>query len=530
MLKWLENAVFYEIYPTSFCDANGDGIGDLKGITDKVSYLKSLGIDAVWFNPFYKSPFKDGGYDIADYYEIDKHFGTMEDFDNMVKVFKQNGIKIIMDLVIGHTSDKHKWFKMSARAKKNKYYDYYVWTDSLFTDYPGSIKGLYLRDGGYVPNYYASQPALNFGFEQLDPNAPWKLHYTDPRLKPLREEILNIMRFYLDKGIDGFRVDMAGHLIKEAQTFNETMYYDDYDKGTSGIQWFWNTVLSTIRSEYSDKVFIAEWDIPQLAIPKCGFDMDFLTHDTFMFNDLYKNEKGNNLTPYFERGDNYFSVIGKGTVKNFIEYTEYLYKKLGDKGMFTAPTGTHDEIRMPTLKSTDIIKCIFAHLLTMKQVPMIYYGDEIGMVHNRNISKDGGGVRTGARTPMQWTEGKNRGFSTLVDKDLYLPVDDVAGRSVEAQEKDENSLLNTVKALIKIKKSHTALNVSSTQETVYIEDGGFPYIYRRKSDDESILVAINPSSEPKKVTIKGEVLLGHNYTKDGDQVSLNGTSFVIVKE
>ena len=530
MLKWLENAVFYEIYPTSFCDSNGDGIGDLKGITKKVDYLKSLGIDAVWFNPFYKSPFKDGGYDITDYYEIDKRFGTMEDFDEMVKAFKKNGIKIILDLVIGHTSDKHKWFRRSGQAKKNKYYDYYVWTDDVNTNYPGVIRGLYYRNGGYVPNYYASQPALNFGFEQLDPNAPWKMHYTDPRLKPLREEILNIMRFYLDKGIDGFRVDMAGHLIKEGQTFDEKKYYDDYDERTSGIQWFWNEVLSTVRREYSDKVYIAEWDIPQLAIGKCGFDMDFVTHDTFMFNDLYKNEKDLNLSPYFERGDNYFSENGKGTIKNFLEYVNYLYEKLGDKGMFTAPTGTHDEVRMPTRKSTDIIKCIFAFALTLKHVPMIYYGDEIGLVHNYSVSKDGGGKRTGARTPMQWTDGKNRGFSDCEEKNIYLPVDDAEGRSVESQDKDENSLLNTVRELIKIKKSHTALNVSSKQETVYIEGDGYPYVFRRQSADESLLIAINPSKEERTVTMKGEVLLGNNYQKDGDKVVLKGSSFLIVKE
>ncbi len=530
MLKWLENAVFYEIYPTSFYDGNGDGIGDLKGISEKADYLKSLGIDAVWFNPFYKSPFKDGGYDITDYYEIDKRFGTMEDFEILVKEFKKRGIKIVMDLVIGHTSDKHRWFKMSARAKKNKYYDYYVWTDDVNTDYPGAIRGLYYRNGGYVPNYYASQPALNFGFEQVDENAPWKLHYTDPRLKPLRDEILNIMRFYLDKGIDGFRVDMAGHIIKEAQVFDEKKYYDDYAERTQGIQWVWNEILGTIRSEYKDKVFIAEWDVPQLSIGKCGFDMDFLTHDTFMYNDLYKNEKDDNLAPYFERGDNYFNENGKGTIKNFLHYVEYLYEKLGDKGMFCAPTGTHDEVRMGTRKSTDIIKCIFAHALTLKHVPMIYYGDEIGMVHNYDISKDGGGKRTGARTPMQWTEGKNRGFSVADEKDLYLPVDSVDGRSVEAQEKDENSLLNTVKKLIQIKKTHSALNVSSAQETVYIEGEGYPYVFRRKSADESILVAINPSSESKDVEMKGEVLFGLNYEKTGDKVHLAGPSFLIIKE
>ncbi len=530
MLKWLENAVFYEIYPTSFYDGNGDGIGDLKGITEKADYLKSLGIDAVWFNPFYKSPFKDGGYDITDYYTIDKRFGTMEDFDKMVKVFKEKGIKIVLDLVIGHTSDKHKWFKWSARAKKNKKNDYYVWTDDVNTNYPGAIRGLYYRNGGYVPNYYASQPALNFGFEKTDEKAPWKLHYTDERLRPLREEILNIMRFYLDKGIDGFRVDMAGHLIKEGQTFDDKKYYDDYDQNTSGIQWFWHEVLGTIRREYNDKVFIAEWDIPQLAIPKCGFDMDFLTHDTFMFNDLYKNEKDTNLAPFFERGDNYFSENGKGTVKNFFHYVNYLYEKLGDTGMFTAPTGTHDEIRMPTKKSTEIIKCIFAFALTLKQVPMIYYGDEIGMVHNYNVSKDGGGKRTGARTPMQWTEGKNRGFSEVSEENLYLPVDNEIGRSVEAQEKDKNSLLNTVKELIKIRKAHSALNVSSEQEIVYIEGEGYPVVFRRKSENESILVAINPSNEPKKVKMSGEVLLGQNYEKHGDEVCLTGKSFLIVKE
>jgi maltose alpha-D-glucosyltransferase/alpha-amylase len=249
-----------------------------------------------------------------------------------------------------------------------------------------------------------------------------------------------------------------------------------------------------------------------------------------MFNELYKNEKDLNLAPYFERGDNYFSENGKGTVKNFLHYVNFLYEKLGDKGMFTAPTGTHDEVRMPTRKSTDIIKCIFAFALTLKHVPMIYYGDEIGMVHNYSVSKDGGGKRTGARTPMQWTEGKNRGFSSVEEKNLYLPVDHEVGRSVESQQKDENSLLNTVRKLVEIKKSHTALNVSSAQETVYMEGEGYPYIFRRKSADESILVAINPSSESKSVTMKGEVLFGNNYKKDGDKVELTGSSFLIVKE
>ncbi|MBR1968127.1 MAG: glycosylase, partial [Clostridia bacterium] len=309
MLKWLEDAVFYEIYPISFFDSDGDGLGDLNGITAKADYIKSLGVDAVWLNPIYKSPFKDGGYDVSDYMQIDKRFGTMEDFDNLVKAFKERGIKILLDLVVGHTSDKHKWFKKSGCAKKNKYWDYYVWTDSLFQSYPGLIRGLYYRDGGYLPNYYASQPALNFGFENTDEKHPWKMHYKDERLKPLREEIINIMRFYLDKGIDGFRVDMASSVVKDGARFDENNLRNDSEEGLDGVRWWWNEVFSVLRKEYKDKVYLAEWVMPQRSIGMTGFDMDFLTHDTFPFNSLYRYEKGCNLSDsnYYVKGDNYFS-------------------------------------------------------------------------------------------------------------------------------------------------------------------------------------------------------------------------------
>lgn len=524
MLSWLDNAIFYEIYPISFFDSNDDGKGDLKGIIEKVEYLKDLGINAVWLNPIFKSPFKDGGYDISDYNQIDNRFGSMEDLVNLIKVFHQNDIKIVLDLVIGHTSDKHKWFKKSACAKKNEYWDYYVWTDKISQNYPGLIRGLYYRDGGYLPNYYASQPSLNYGFENPNPNHPWQLHYTDERLKPLREELLNMMRFYLDKGVDGFRVDMAGHLIKGAAKFDENNPFDDSDEGLDGLKWFWNKIISTIKSEYKDKVFIAEWVVPQKSIAKCGFDMDFLTHDTFAFGDLYRNEKGLNLSPYYERGDNYFSPNGKGTLKNFVEYTDYLYSRLDDKGMFTAPTGTHDEIRMPTGKSADLNKCIFAFMLTFKHVPLIYYGDEIGMEHNYNVSKDGGGIRTGARTPMQWTEGKNRGFSNK--NKPYLPTSKKKEKSVEAQEKDEKSILNCVKELIEIRKGYSALNASSKQNFI---ETNYPAVFERTDGKKTIIVLINPTNNSfiKKVQYS-KVLKAQNTVINNEEITLNAQSFVIL--
>ena len=526
MLKWLEDAVFYEIYPISFFDSDGDGLGDLNGITAKADYIKSLGVDAVWLNPIYKSPFKDGGYDVSDYMQIDKRFGTMEDFDNLVKAFKERGIKILLDLVVGHTSDKHKWFKKSGCAKKNKYWDYYVWTDSLFQSYPGLIRGLYYRDGGYLPNYYASQPALNFGFENTDEKHPWKMHYKDERLKPLREEIINIMRFYLDKGIDGFRVDMASSVVKDGARFDENNLCNDSEEGLDGVRWWWNEVFSVLRKEYKDKVYLAEWVMPQRSIGMTGFDMDFLTHDTFPFNSLYRYEKGCNLSDsdYYVKGDNYFSPNGKGSLDEFVDYVEYLYSRVGDKGMFTTPTGTHDEIRMPTNKSPDMIKTIFAFMLTYKQIPFVYYGDEIGMEHNFNVTKDGGGVRTGARTPMQWNEDKNRGFTTK--KTPYLPTSNKKGQSVEAQDLDENSILNTVRDLIKIRKAYPALNVSSEQKFI---EKGYPAIYERSNGKQTVIVILNPADKEVKRTIEfSKVIKAQNTDINGKELTLKGQSFAIL--
>ena len=527
MLKWLENAVLYEIYPTSFYDSNGDGIGDINGIAEKADYIKSLDVDAVWLNPIYKSPFKDGGYDVSDYLEIDKKFGTMDDLKNLIKVFKERGIKILLDLVVGHTSDKHKWFKKSACAKRNEYWDYYVWTDTIFRSYPGVIRGLYYRDGGYLPNYYASQPALNFGFAEEDPAHPWMIHYKDERLKPLREEFLNIMRYYFDMGIEGFRVDMASSVVKGgAAHFDENNPFDDSTEGLDGVIWWWNEVLTTLRKEYKDKLFIAEWVVPQRSIGMCGFDMDFLTHDTFAFNSLYRYEKGCNLgdSDYYVKGDNYFSPNGQGSLDKFVEYAEYLYSRVGDKGMFTTPTGTHDEVRMSTNKSPDLIKTIFAFMLTYKQVPFVYYGDEIGLEHNFNISKDGGGVRTGARTPMQWTEAKGRGFTTK--KTAYLPTSDKVNQSVEAQENDENSILNTVRDLIKIRKTYPALNVSSEQKFI---EKGYPAVYERTNGDQTVIILLNPADKKVKRNIKySKVIKAQNAEICGEEILLEGQSFAIL--
>ena len=529
MAKWIKDSVFYQIYPTSFYDTDGDGIGDIKGIVQKLDYLADLGITGIWLNPFYASPFMDGGYDVADYYSVHPTLGTMADFEALVVKCKALKIRVVIDLVIGHTSNTHPWFLESAKDEINAYSDWYIWTDSNFNK-KNSIHGLYPRDGGYVINYYACQPALNYGYNQLPDNdvrkdaydlgENWKMHYTDERLKPLREEILNVMRFWLNKGIDGFRVDLANSLVKGC------VYDSDDDKDTEGLQWLWNILIGTIKAEYPDVAFVAEWVYPSNSVGKCGFDLDYLAHDRPEYNDLFRKEKGTNILPMFEGGKNYFSGEGLGTVNNFLSYTAKLYKEIENKGYFSVPSGYHDIVRIAEKKDEDVLKTIFAFLLTYKHVPFIYYGDEIGMTHAWGINKDGGYIRTGARTPMQWNNGKNRGFSNS-NGALYLPVNDYALQSVASQEKRENSLLNTIKKLIKLRNENPTLNAESSLNILECENGGYPLIYERTDGVKSFVIAINPSNNSIIIDNYGEEKLSLNCRCIGDKVVLMGKSYII---
>lgn len=530
MVKWIKDAIFYQVYPTSFYDSNGDGTGDLKGISKKLDYIKDLGANALWINPFYKSPFKDGGYDIEDYYKIDDRFGSMKDFTNLVSECKKRGLKIVIDLVIGHTSTEHKWFKESGKDERNEYSDYYIWTDSIFSKYKDkTIHGLYSRDGGYYVNYYACQPALNFGFNSIekqdggdnyDNGNAWQMHYTDERLKPLRKEILNIMRFWLKKGVDGFRVDMANSLVKGCT------FYSDKDEDIEGNRWLWDILIGTIKKEYGEEIaFISEWVCPENAVYKCGFDVDFFAHDIPCYNELFRNEPHTNLLPNFEKGYSFFGKDGKGNIKNFLDYALKLNELLKGKGYYSVPTGSHDQVRLAERKDDDLLKCVFAFLLTWSHVPFIYYGDELGIKHNFSLNKDGGYIRTGARTPMLWEDGKNRGFS--IADDIYLPADEKT-ESVEKQENDKNSLLNAVKTLCEIRKKYSCLN---TDGEVEIKGYGDDFIEYVRSDDSSkIRVIIKTGKGTKEFTFKGETVLSLNCEVASEKCSIKGSGYLILKE
>ena len=212
--EWAKNAVFYQIYPQTFCDSDGDGIGDLKGIISKLDYVKSLGVDAIWFNPFFDSPFMDAGYDIRDYYKIAPRYGTNDDARQLFEEVHKRGMHVIFDYVISYTSIDNPWFVESQKQKKNKYSNYYIWTETNWVDPPREfagqfIKGYGRRNGQFMRNFYWCQPALNFGFSNPDPDQPWQLPTNHPDVLAMREDLKNVLRFWMDMGADGFRADMA---------------------------------------------------------------------------------------------------------------------------------------------------------------------------------------------------------------------------------------------------------------------------------------------------------------------------------
>lgn len=522
MPAWLSDAVFYEIYPQSFNDTNGDGIGDIQGIIEKLDYVKDLGCNAIWLNPVFDSPFKDAGYDVRDYKKVAARYGTNDDLVRLFNEAHKKNIRILLDLVPGHTSEEHEWFKKSCEPERNEYSDRYIWTDSAFCGIAGHpyIGGEAEREGCYMLNFFKCQPALNYGV--LNKTEKWQLTPDHPSCIATREAIKDIMRFWLDKGCDGFRVDMADSLVKE----------DDEVKSATGA--VWTDIRKMMDDCYPDAALVSEWCNPQCAL-KYGFHADFyLDHHGNGYNVLVRDNET-------EGGDHsYFKKDGGDDPERFL--ADYLPRYEGSKeyGYISFITCNHDTPRLTKALDISEIKLADAFFFTMPGVPFLYYGDEIGMKYLENVrTKEGGFQRTGSRSPMQWDKAqKNFGFSDADCDKLYIPMDSSDDApSVEALKGDTNSIYNTVKELINLRHTYEDLQADAAFEKVYSEKGVRVLVYRRGD----LLLAVNPGGEEISITtssFSGNIMdviakepiykLGEATLSD-DKLVIGAQSFVVFK-
>jgi len=528
-VEWLNDAVFYQIYPSSFQDSDENGIGDLKGIESRLDYIKSVGVNTIWLNPIFKSAFKDGGYDVIDYYLIDPRFGTNTQLVELAEEVHRKGMHIVLDLVAGHTSDQSPWFKQSMEADKNmEYSDYFIWPSFKPDNMPGAdgsrfVKSNAPRANYYIKNFFDSQPALNYGYAHPNPDYKWEQSVDAPGPQAVRQELKNIITFWMDKGIDGFRVDMAFSLVKG----------DDQDKSATIA--LWKEMTAWYREKFPLGVLVAEWFDPKQSI-EGGFDIDFIRPGELLYSAGRRQAAPAGI---------YFSKAGTGNPTSWLQIFKDQYAGVADKGYISVPTGNHDLQRMSTTErnSTAELNVIMTFMLTQAGIPFIYYGDEIGMKNLPGLpSIEGSMGRSSSRTPMQWDDGVNAGFSTAPADKLYLPLDPDPNRPTAAkQQSDPNSVLNFVRKLLKLRASSSALGNNGKWELLSDLNQPYPMVYMRTYGNEKYIVALNPSDKKVEAKILAMNANRVNYVfgttekcnyksdKSGDTVKLPPVSAAIFK-
>lgn len=533
--QWLHDAVIYHIYPSTFADSDGDGIGDLEGIRSRLDYIKSVGFNTIWLSPCFKSEFEDGGYDITDFYMVDPRFGTNQGLVDLIADAHAKGIRVCLDLVAGHTSDKHPWFRQSCSADTSlQYSDYYIWNNdsTVFPTNKFVRRADAARNGNFEKNFFDIQPALNYGYANPDPAQPWQQSVDAPGPRAVKQEIKNIMDFWLSKGVDGFRCDMASSLVKND------------DKNFTANRRLWQEFRAWLEANYPQAILISEWSQPVNSID-AGFHIDLIIHNKYG-NDMYRPlfchtaDRGK-PTPCF------FDKAAKGSVKKFVERYTGQYNGTRDKGYACMPTCSHDIWRINRFdRSTpDELKTAMTFFICMPWVPIIYYGEEIGM---RNIEdapvKEGSYTsrnRSGCRTPMQWDSSPNAGFSTAPESGIYLPVDPDADRpTVERQQSDPSSLLNYVKGLLALRAAVPALGTAGDWQYLSSVDDPYPMVFMRSLGDEKYIIALNPGGRPasavfdapaeKAVAVYGtDTSARYTVAKGKANIKLKPTSAVIFK-
>ncbi|MCC3356833.1 glycoside hydrolase family 13 protein [Bacillus sp. REN16] len=501
MDKWWKKAVFYEIYMPSFCDGNGDGIGDFAGITSKLDYLSNLGINGIWLTPFYQSPKVDNGYDISDYYSVDPDYGTMADFEQFLSEAHRRNMKVIVDIVLNHTSSEHRWFQESRSSKDHPKRDWYIWKDPVDGKEPNNWESFMGGSAWKFDKTTGQYYYHGFAEEQVD------LNWANPEVK---QAMFDVMKFWLDKGVDGFRLDVINHLkVKENypdnpfdQETNKQIHLFDMDQ--EGILEIIKEVSAFVHA-YPDKFLVGEVGSEDLTVLKeyCGTNkLDVV----FQFN---------------------LGSIPTLDVANIYKQLTDMESEYGDDQIPTLFFGSHDMSRFISRFAIEdyeeeVAKLLATLMLTAKGVPFIYYGDEIGMrdlvIDDISKMKDVQGViayqlaitagknetealaeanlngRDSSRSPMQWASTKHFGFSE-VEPWISVPDNDV---TVENQLENPESMLSFYRKLIELRKEIRALSVGNYQQ---LQEENNLLMYERSDEDSTVNVYLNFSHQNRKVSL-----------------------------
>jgi maltose alpha-D-glucosyltransferase/alpha-amylase len=447
-------------------------------------------VNVIWFNPCFASPFVDAGYDVADYLTIAPRYGTNDDMIELVAKAGERGIKVMLDLVAGHTSIEHPWFQRELAADgPDPDGDRYIWCEQLparswTREMPGTpawVPSPGPRPGYYLKNFYDQQPALNFGWVRRPGDEPWKDAVDAPGPLRNRQALKDILAYWLDRGVAGFRVDMAFSLVKD----------ELWTDGVAQTVGLWRELRQWLDAGYPEAVLIPEGTEPRTG-EGLAFDADFflVIHDAH--GSLFDNHYPGTL-PFHERREPFFDPAGQGSTRTFLD--AWSNARAADPArLIVMATADHDYHRLHCGPRTpDQLGAALTFLFTWGSVPCVYYGDEIGMRFLPDMPDVEGAVcnpaynRAGCRTPMQWDEAPNAGFSNADPSRLYLPIDPSPDRpTVAAQESDPSSTLHLVRDLIALRRATPALGTRASTRVLH-ED--YPFAYLR---GDSHLVVVNP--------------------------------------
>ena len=547
--KWWKEAVVYQLYPRSFQDSDGDGVGDLKGITQRLDYLQQLGIDAIWLNPICASPNDDNGYDISDYRAIMKEMGTMADFDVMLAGLKKRNIKLIMDIVLNHSSDEHNWFIEAKKSRENKYYNYYHWWPTE----KGTPPKRYSLFDENADAWRFNQPTNSYYLHYFSRKQP-DLNWENPTL---RKEMIDMMKFWADKGVSGFRLDAFPFMAKDTswpampKEFTNQQFVRYYGADPK---------VHTYLKEMNDQL-LAKYDLYSIGeggvIPFSKVQ-DYVATDRNEISTLYHDELGNIWgRDSFDIGD---YRVGRNNVVGLKQVVDKWDKKFVTNGWNTVFFTNHDQSRAVSRFGNDApeyndasAKMLYTFLLTQRATPYIYNGDEIGMsnirfktiteyndLSTRNqyniylkespqkaadylINQQELG-RDNSRTPMQWDATNNTGFTTGKP---WLPINaNYATINVAAQDKDKNSILNYVRKLTTLRREQKDILVYGNY-TLLDADNKNIFAYTRSNGNTTLLVLLNFTKEVSNTPIPKGFSLGDELINNLQPLKLDGANIVL---